>query len=384
MTQRLRPILIGLVAPVLAIAFSVVVTSLILLATGDPLGVTWETVLSVGQRPRSIAQILNLATIYYLSALAVAIGFRMNLFNIGVDGQLRVAAFAAAMVAGNLSLPFPLSVVLAVLVAGVTGGLWAGIAGYLKVKRGVSEVISTIMLNAIATGLVAFLLRQFGEARGNDITTPILAEGSRAPGIDLIPGSSQQVGSLIILAVLAGVAYWIVLNRTRFGFRLRATGHSQGAAVASGIDVKRMIIISMLLSGGMAGLVGLPLVFGESYSFGLTFPGGLGFTGIAVALLGRNHPVGVAFGAILFAYLEVAGNPLQIIAGVSPEIITIMQGVIVLAVVVSYELVRRYRVHDEQRRVARALANDDPGAGSGSGGGGGSGSAAREPERTPA
>ncbi|MDQ3055424.1 MAG: ABC transporter permease, partial [Actinomycetota bacterium] len=241
MNGRVRAGLISLAAPVLAITFSIVVTSLILVATGDPFGLTWQTVLEVGLRPRSIAQILNLGTIYYLSALAVAIGFRMNLFNIGVDGQYRVAAFAAAMVAGNLSLPFPLSIVLAVIVAGVTGGLWAGIAGYLKVKRGVNEVISTIMLNAIATGLVAFLLRQFGEARGNDITTPVIAESSRAPGIDLIPGSTEPVNSLIVLAVLAGIAYWVVLNRTRFGFRLRATGRSQGAAVASGIDVKRMI-----------------------------------------------------------------------------------------------------------------------------------------------
>jgi len=176
------------------------------------------------------------------------------------------------------------------------------------------------------------------------------------------------------------MAYWVVLNRTRFGFRLRATGGSQGAAVASGIDVKRMVLVAMLLSGGMAGMVGLPLVFGESYSYGLTFPGGLGFTGIAVALLGRNHPIGVAFGALLFAYLEVAANPLQIIADVSPEIITIMQGVIVLAVVVSYELVRRYRVRDEQRRVAKALeAGNTLDNSAGPGGG-----APREPERTAA
>jgi len=377
---RIRAAMISLAAPILAITFSIVVTSLILVATGDPFGLTWQTVLEVGLRPRSIAQILNLGTIYYLSALAVAIGFRMNLFNIGVDGQYRVAAFAAAMVAGNISLPFPLSILLAVIVAGITGGLWAGIAGYLKVKRGVNEVISTIMLNAIATGLVAFLLRQFGEARGNDITTPVIAESSRAPGIDLIPGSTEPVNSLIVLAVLAGIAYWVVLNRTRFGFRLRATGRSQGAAVASGIDVKRMVIISMLLSGGMAGLVGLPLVFGDAYSYGLTFPGGLGFTGIAVALLGRNHPIGVAFGALLFAYLEVAANPLQIIADVSPEIITIMRGVIVLAVVISYELVRRYRVRDEQQRVAKALAAGN--AISVSGGPGGA--QPRTPERTSA
>ena len=151
-----------------------------------------------------------------------------------------------------------------------------------------------------------------------------------------------------------------MLNRTRFGFDLRATGQSTTAAVASGVNVKRMIVVAMLISGAVAGLVGLPILFGDAYSYGSTFPSGLGFTGIAIALLGRNHPIGIALGALLFAFLDEQSNPLQILVGVSPEIVAITQGVIVLSVVIAYELVRRYGVRLEQQQVARALAEPDP------------------------
>jgi simple sugar transport system permease protein len=116
----------------------------------------------------------------------------------------------------------------------------------------------------------------------------------------------------------------------------------------------------MLLSGAVAGLVGMPILLGEAYSYSLTFPAGLGFTGIAVALLGRNRPVGIALAALLFGYLNVASNPLQILAGVSTEIVAIIQGLILLSVVIAYEVVRRYRLAMEQRRVARELQEIAP------------------------
>ena len=119
-----------------------------------------------------------------------------------------------------------------------------------------------------------------------------------------------------------------------------------------------MTIVAMLISGAVAGLVGLPLLFGDSYSYGSTFQSGLGFAGIAIALLGRNNPIGIAVGALLFAYLDEQSNPLQILVGVSPDIVAITQGVIVLTVVISYELVRRYGVRLEQQSVARALERE--------------------------
>jgi simple sugar transport system permease protein len=239
----------------------------------------------------------------------------------------------------------------------LVGSVWAGIAGVLKATRGVSEVISTIMLNFIATGLVAYLLRQVAvRAEGsNEIGTKEIPSGSRIPNIGLGDGTSEIYG-FIVIAAITGFAFWFVLNRTRFGFDLRATGQSTTAAVASGISVTKMTIAAMLISGGIAGLVGLPILFGDAYSYGSTFQSGLGFAGIAIALLGRNNPIGIALGAVLFAYLTEQSNPLQILVGVSPDIVAITQGVIVLTVVVSYELVRRYGVRLEQREVARALA----------------------------
>jgi simple sugar transport system permease protein len=364
MTGRFDPrrILVTLAAPAMAVVFAFVITSLVLLAARDPVGQTWKTIFDVGFQPRSISLILNSAIVFYLSALAVAIGFRMNLFNIGVDGQYRLGVFTAAWVGSLISLPRPLHILVIVLVAMVVSSLWAGIAGVLKVTRGVSEVISTIMLNFIATGLIAYFLREVAVpvAGSNNIGTKLLPESGRLGGLSLIPDSPLKIYGFIVVAIAAGVGYSVLLNRTRFGFDLRATGRSESAAVASGVNVKRMVVTSMLLSGAVAGLVGMPVLLGEAYSYSLAFPAGLGFTGIAIALLGRNHPVGIAIGALLWAYLEVSANPLQILVQVSSEIVTIMQGVIVLSVVVAYEMVRRYRIAQEQRRVARELAAAEP------------------------
>ena len=284
----------------------------------------------------------------------------MNLFNIGVDGQYRIAAFTAAVVAGEAWLPGYLNTVLAILCAMAVGALWAGIAGVLRATRGVSEVISTIMLNAIATGLVAYLLRKAAvRVEGsNAIGTKKIPESSQIPNITIGDGPGQEIYGFVIIALLVGFLYWFVLNKTRFGFDLRATGRSTTAATASGIKITRMIIFAMLISGAVAGLVGLPILFGDSYNYGSTFQSGLGFAGIAIALLGRNNAVGVAIGALLFAYLNEQSNPLQILVGVSPDIVAITQGVIVLTVVISYEVVRRYGVRLEQQGVARALERE--------------------------
>ena len=355
-----RKVAVVLAAPALALVVALALSSLVLAAVGNPVVATFTLMAEYGTRPRIAVLIINQATTFYLAGVAVAIGFRMNLFNIGVDGQYRLAAFCAAAVGGAVTLPAPLHVIVIIAVAVVVGALWAGIAALLKVTRGVSEVISTIMLNAIATSLTAYLLRELGTQSGNNIGTAQIAPSGRIPGIPLIPGAPDPVYGFVLVAALVGVAYAVLLNRTRFGFDLRATGRSESAAVASGVNVKRMVLYSMLLSGAVAGLVGMPLLLGASYTYSLTFPAGLGFTGIAIALLGRNHPVGIAVGALLFAYLQSSSQVLAI-NDVSPEIVTIMQGIIVLAVVIAYELVRRYTLAGEARRVARALEiRDEP------------------------
>jgi len=302
---------------------------------------------------------VNQAGVYYLAAVAVAVGFKMNLFNIGVDGQYRLAAMLSAAVAGAgfmSSLPGFLRVAITLVVAMAVGAGWAGLAALLKVTRGVSEVISTIMLNAIATFVIAYLLNpaRLAVQAGNNIGTSPITEGGQVPTIT-VEGSTTPIYTLVLLAAAVGILYALVLSRTVFGFSIRATGLSEPAAVASGISVKRMIVSAMLISGGVAGLVGMPELLNGAGTYSLNFPTGIGFTGIAIALLGRNHPLGMAFAALLWAALDSSSNALQGVQ-VPKELITIMQGVIVLSIVVAYELVRRYRLVLEQRSVARALS----------------------------
>jgi simple sugar transport system permease protein len=353
--RSLRALALALAAPVLALVVAAAVTTVVLLLAGDPPGDFWSTILSVPES-RNVVNILNDASVLYLSGLAAAIGFRMNLFNIGVEGQYRVAAFCAALFAAQGWLPGYLNTVATIVVAMLAGALWASIAAVLRVTRGVSEVISTIMLNAIALSLVAYLLRQLGTRRGETRVTDPIPESSWVGGIPILPDSQTELYGLAVLAVLAGIAFGVGVNRTGFGFDLRATGRSESAAVASGVPVKRMVLYSMLISGAVAGLIGMPNLFGVAHNYGSTIQTGIGFAGIAVALLGRNHPVGIALGALIFAFLSEQANPLGILAGISPEIISVTQGVVVLSVVIAYEVVRRYRERLEQREVAAALA----------------------------
>ncbi|MFF6993589.1 ABC transporter permease [Streptomyces sp. NPDC008313] len=350
-------LLLGIGAPLLAVVAAIIVTTLVILATGKNPGPAFSDMVSYGSASDSQVFILNKATTYYLAGVAVAIGFRMNLFNIGVDGQYRLAAFIAAVLGGALTLPGFIAIPLIILCAMLTGALWAAIAGVLKVTRGVSEVIATIMLNAIATAIIGYLLQpgklgQLDKA-GTLVSTKPLPEASFLPNFDA--GPAGMVNSMVVLAVLVGLAYWFVLGRTRFGFDLRTVGQSESAAAASGVGVKKMIATSMIISGAVAGLIGMPTLLNESHQFDNSFPNGIGFTGIAIALLGRNNPVGIALGALLWGYLERTTNHLEF-EGYDKEILGVIQGVIVLCVVIAYEVVRRYGLKRQQQRVGAELA----------------------------
>jgi simple sugar transport system permease protein len=353
----LRRVGLALLAPLVAVVAAMVVTSLVVQLSGSPAADFWRVIFSRPEN-RVLVDIINQSSLIYLAAVAAAIGFRMNLFNIGVEGQYTIASYAAATFAGAALLPGVLNVTAACLLAVVVGAGWAGIAGVLKVTRGVSEVISTIMLNAIAISLAGYLLDRYGLHVGNGVTTRGIPSGSQVHGYAPFTAADGQIWSLGLLAVFIGVMFWFLVTKTRFGFDLRATGMSYSAAVASGVNVNRMVVYSMLLSGGIAGLIWMPAFFGEAHSYGVTFQAGLGFTGIAVALLGRNQPLGIVFGAVLFAFLNEQSNRLTLETDVSPDIVAITQGIIVLAVVIAYELVRRMRTRAEQNAVARAPATD--------------------------
>jgi ABC-type uncharacterized transport system permease subunit len=359
LTSRLdkERLILAVGAPLLALVAALVVTALVILATGKNPFDAFNDMLSYGSASDSQVYILNKGTTYYLAGVAVAIGFRMNLFNIGVDGQYRMAAFFAAVVGGALHLPGIIQIPVIILVAMLVGAMWSGIAGILKTSRGVSEVISTIMLNSIATAIIGYLIQperlgQLDDA-GTLVSTKPLPTSSYFFTLDM--GPAGRLWGFIVIAGLAGLAYWFVLGRTRFGFDLRAVGQSETAAAASGVSVKKMIATSMILSGAMAGLIGMPTLLNESHMYSNDFPLGIGFTGIAIALLGRNHPVGIALAALLWGYLERTTNHLEVI-GYDKEILGVIQGVIVLCVVIAYEIVRRYGLKRQQQRVGAELA----------------------------
>lgn len=399
MTLRLRLRRVGLVlaAPVLALVLATVLVTVLLLVLGKQPGTVLDAMVQSGKRPANIVDVINRATFLYIAALAVAIGFRMNLFNIGVDGQYRLAAFLAAAVGGAVALPGPLRIGAVLIVAMAVGAAWAGIAAVLKVTRGVSEVLSTIMLNAIATAVIAYLLRDgvLGvlSGGGNDIGTKPIPESGWFPSLDPVARpiiealsdsglldsetvqnpklpASKEVYGFLIVAVILGILYSILVDRTRFGFDLRATGSSPTASVASGVSVKRMVLTSMLLSGAVAGLIGMPeLLEGRGHNYSLNFPSGIGFTGIAVALLGRNHPIGMALAAILWGWVDVTTRSLAILDppnDTSDKVASIVQALIVFCVVIAYVVVNRATKAAEARHVASQLASgQDLSAGSG-------------------
>lgn len=346
-------------AVAIALVIAIGVTSLVFLASDiNPL-TAFSRMLEHGTKPNIVVTVVNASTTLYLSGVAVAIGFKMKLFNIGVDGQYRLAAMLAASVGGYLVLPPVLHQIVIVFTAMAVGAFWAGIAGFLKVTRGVHEVIATIMLNFIATGIVAYLLHRdrLAEQVGNNVRTPPIAESGQVagfPGEWLGLATPRPIFGLILLAAAVGFGYWLLLNRTRFGFDLRATGQSPTAAQASGVQVKRMVLISMLISGAVAGLVGMPQLLGESYTYALDFPAGLGFIGIAIALLGRNHPVGIALAALFWSFLDQSASVLTI-DGIPREIAVITQAAMVLSVVIVYEVVHRWGRRYQQQRVGEEL-----------------------------
>ena len=364
----LRRIGMSLFAPVLAVVVALVISSLVMAALQvNPLQV-FEVMLDFGETPAqqvtAIVVIVNRAIPLFLAGLAVAVAFRMGLFNIGVEGQYRLATIVAAGVGAAVVLPAPLHILLIIAVAVVVGAFWAWIVAILKVTRGVSEVISSIMLNFIALGLASFLLT--GPLRGESGATSIIStdeipESGQLGGLNAVFGAiglanpPRQLYGFLPLAIVVGIAIAVLLNRTRFGFDLKASGLSPSAASASGVNARGMVFKTMLLSGGIAGLIGLPDLLGTTHSYTTDFTAGLGFLGIAVALLGRNRPLGIAFAALLFGFLDRSLVPLQI-ADFPASVVTIIQGTIVLAVVVANEIARRVARRSAERGSAQPAA----------------------------
>jgi general nucleoside transport system permease protein len=359
-----RRVLGQLLAPLLAAAVAIVVSSIALLIADESPITAFKAMWSNIDGTGSIILIVNRAVPYYVAGVAVAIGFKMNLFNIGAAGQYQLAALLAAAAGASVSLWAPIHVAFVFLVAIVVGAAYASIAGILKVWRGVNEVISTIMLNSIAVGISAFLLAEplRNDLSGNLAATKSLPNSAHLPDLDRIFSAigfhfpnGVALRGFLPFAILIGIGYWLLLNRSRFGFNLRVSGANAQAARTAGVNPKRMILITIVLSGAIAGMIGLAPLLTEEFNYGDQFPKTLGFTGIAIALLGRNHPVGVGAAALVWATIERATQPLSTI-GIPQEIGVILQGSFLLAAVIAYEVVKRWTDAAE----ARVAANRTP------------------------
>ena len=357
--KKLKQIYWAVIAPVVAILFSLLVVSIILLIKGAPPLSTFHLIISYGFQPANVVAELNQTIAYYLAGVAAAIGFRMLLFNIGIDGQYRLAIFFAAVVGGSTHLPVYFEMPLIIFTAMAVGALWASISGYLKVKRNISEVISNIMLNTIASGLITYLLQPgrlgLKGPQSNNLATPTLPTSAWMP---TIPMFGSRLYSFIFVAIGVGILYWILLNKSVFGFNLRATGMSFRAARASGVNAPRMIFITMALSGGIAGLTGMGELLSSTHNYSLAFPEGYALTGLALALLGRNNPIGVGIAAFFWSYLERSA-PVLDLNGVPNEIVQMMQGTLILSTVASYEIVKRIVGRQQQRLVGSVEAQKD-------------------------
>jgi ABC-type uncharacterized transport system permease subunit len=328
-------------APLIAVALALVAGAGFILAIGeDPLGIYGLMLRETLGTGYGIGQTLFKATPLIFCGLAVAVGFRAGLFNIGGEGQLTVAAFAAALVGAQFAgLPGTLLLPLTLVVAMGTGAAWGAIPGVLKARFGAHEVINTIMLNFVAAALVSYLGR--GVFQPATVRTAEIGAGATLPRLDLwlpaLRGSPANLSLLLGLAAAAVVG--VLLFRTRLGYELRAVGLNASAAEYGGIPLGATQVKAMAISGALAGLAGMNFVLGYKHFFELGFSAGGGFLGIAVALLGRNHPVGVVLAALFFGALSHGG--LTINQRVPKELVDVLQAIVILLAICVQQVVER-------------------------------------------
>lgn len=325
--------------PLIAVVAAFIVGGILILIIGDDPIVTYKLLIgSALSWPDGIGYTLFYATPLIFTGLAVLVAFRCGLLNIGAEGQLYVAAFATAWVGITFAhisawLLLPLCFLAAIL----SGGFWGAIPGVLKARFGSHEVINTIMLNFIAVALVSYFTQYHYKTPGDPImqTTEIGGAAHIARLGRFLPGFPERIplNLAFILALLCCVLVYLFLWRTKWGYELRATGSNPTAAEYGGISIRKQIIIAMTISGSLAGMVGINEVLGYRYRYYDGFSASYGFTGIAVALLGRNHPVGVLLSAILFGMLIRGGIFVDAFTNnVTKDLVDVLQGVVILFV----------------------------------------------------
>lgn len=360
MKSRYKYAALEAITPLVAILFAVLVGSLVMMVIKKDPVKAYQTMFEFGfGRMDSVAIILFKATPLIFSGLAVAVGFRADLFNIGVEGQYFIGALLASIVGFSLKgVPVFIHLPLTVLAGMVGGVIWALLPAILKVRRGVHEVITTIMMNYIAYSLVHYFVadvfldagQQLAPGLGSPrVRMPLIADSAKMPtlhgflalfGVEM--PKHVYLNWFFPLGLLAAVGFYYLIWRTPAGYEIRAVGHNAAAAEAAGINSRQVVLKAFLVSGAVAGLVGLSNLLAYIGYLDIDFPKGIGFTGIAVALLGKNHPLGIILAALLFGFLDRGAEGVQVFEGIPMDTIVILQGVMILSIVIAAEVMGRY------------------------------------------
>ena len=326
--------------PLLNLTAAFLVSGLIVLALGEnPIEAVRLLIFGAFGYGEAIGYTLFYATNFIFTGLAVAIAFHCGLFNIGGEGQAYVAGLGVTFVGLYLGfLPFIIVLPIAVAAAAAFGGFWAFVPGWLQARRGSHVVITTIMFNFIAAALMTYMVVNVLIKPGSQIpesaryaastVLPKLHELLAAVGVTI---SSSPLNLAFIIALIAAAMFWVFVWKTKWGYALRVVGQNESAAVYGGISPAKQIMIAMTISGALAAGVALNELLGSQHRLILNFPSGFGFVGIAVALMGRNHPVGIILAALLFGALYQGGSELSFdMPTISRDIVVVIQGLVIL------------------------------------------------------
>ncbi|CUH83080.1 ABC transporter permease [Thalassovita mediterranea] len=326
--------------PLISLILAAAISALVILGIGeDPIEAVKLMVQGALGSSNGWGYTLYYATNFMFTGLAVAVAFHASLFNIGGEGQAMLGGLGVALVC--LFIPWPhwsIALIAASGAAALFGAAWALIPAYLQVRRGSHVVITTIMFNFIAFSLLNYVLvNQLRPPRAMDPASAKFPEATHLPslhdilgtvGIEFSKHAPANISLLIAIAACVGV--WALIWRTRFGFELRAFGKSESGARYAGISPFKITIVTMLISGGLAGMMAINNVMGESERLVLNAVEGAGFIGIAVSLMGRNHPFGVFLAAILFGFLYQGGAELALWTNIPRELIVVIQALVIL------------------------------------------------------
>ena len=346
-SEKLKSLLTNLSLSIASIIVALIVGSFFILLTEQSPATAYSALYDGAFGDfRAILNTLWRSTPLILTGLAVALPFRAGLFNIGAEGQLLMGGFTAGVVGFYFtSLPGFIHLPFAILAGMLAGGIWGGLPGLLKAKMDVHEVIATIMLNNIAVALTINYGINYFRQTGRQATPRILETAAllrfndmadhiifgRIPFIDIFRQPGIRLHINFILAIITAIILWYLLFKTTLGYEMRAVGHNSDGAEYGGINASKGIILAMFISGAVAGLAGVGEALGTHLSFMAGMDAGHGFTGIAVALIGQTHPIGVIFGGLLFGALAQGGLEMQF-AGVPSEIVMIIQALVIFFV----------------------------------------------------